>query len=323
METKEPLLQENKNRFTVFPIQHYDIWKLYKTAIASHWTVEKIDLTQDKIDWEEKLNDNERYFIKNILAFFAASDGIVNENLAINFYNEIQVPEIRQYYATQILMEAIHSETYSLLIDTYITDLKEKDNLFNAIETIPVITKKANWALKWIENGTFAERLIAFSAVEGIFFSGSFCSIFWLKSRGLMPGLSLSNEYISRDEALHCDAAIMIYSKLLNKLPQEKVHEIYSQAVKLEQEFITESLPVSLIGMNKELMKDYIEYVADFYLTKLNYTKLFNKKNPFLFMENIGLKSKTNFFEKKVSQYRKAKVGVSEEENTFSFTEDF
>ncbi len=319
----EPILEENNNRFTTFPIIYSDIWGLYKKALANFWVVEEIDLTQDYIDWNEKLNDNERYFIKNILAFFAASDGIVNENLALNFYNEIQIPEIRQYYATQILIEAIHSETYSLLIDSYIKNEEEKTKLLNAIETIPIVKKKADWALKWITQGSFHERLIAFSAVEGIFFSGSFCAIFWLKSRALMPGLSISNEFISRDEALHCEAAIMIYHKLNNKLPEQTVHSIYKSAVELEKEFITESLPVSLIGMNKELMKQYIEYVADFYLQKLGYSKLYNAENPFSFMEYISIKSKTNFFEKKVSQYRKAKVGNNEEENTFGIDTDF
>lgn len=323
MEQTEPILQENNNRFTTFPIVYSDIWSLYKKALANFWVVEEIDLTQDYIDWNEKLNENERYFIKHILAFFAASDGIVNENLALNFYNEIQIPEIRQYYATQILIEAIHSETYSLLIDSYIKNEDEKSNLLNAIETVPIVKKKAQWALKWITQGSFHERLIAFSAVEGIFFSGSFCAIFWLKSRALMPGLSISNEFISRDEALHCEAAIMIYDKLINKLPEETVHSIYKSAVELEKEFITESLPVSLIGMNKELMKQYIEYVADFYLQKLGYSKLYNTENPFAFMEYISIKSKTNFFEKKVSQYRKAKVGNNEEENTFGIDTDF
>jgi len=319
----EPILQENSNRFTTFPIQHHDIWALYKKALANFWVVEEIELTQDYIDWEEKLNDNERYFIKHILAFFASSDGIVNENLALNFYNEIQVPEIRQYYSTQILMEAIHSENYSLLIDSYIKDPTEKHKLLNAIETIPIVKKKAEWALQWITNGSFAERLIAFSAVEGIFFSGSFCAIFWLKSRGLMPGLSISNEFISRDEALHCEAAIAIYHKLQNKLSEDVIHKIYKSAVELEKEFITESLPVSLIGMNSNLMKQYIEYVADYYISLLGYNKIYNTANPFSFMEYISLKSKTNFFEKKVSQYRKAKVGNTEEENTFTIDEDF
>lgn len=319
----EPILKENPNRFTTFPIEHHDIWALYKKALANFWVVEEIDLTQDYIDWETKLNENERYFIKHILAFFAGSDGIVNENLALNFYNEIQVPEIRQYYSTQILIEAVHSETYSLLIDSYIKSPNEKHELLNAIQTIPVIKEKADWALKWISNGSFAERLIAFSAVEGIFFSGSFCSIFWLKSRGLMPGLTLSNEFISRDEGLHCEAAIVIYKKLISKLPEETIKSIYKSAVELEKQFITESLPVSLIGMNKELMKEYIEYVADFYLVKLGCTKMYNTKNPFAFMEYISIKSKTNFFEKKVSQYRKAKVGNDQSDNLFAIDSEF
>lgn len=320
---QESILQPNSNRFTVFPIEHHDIWNLYKQALASFWVVEEIDLTDDYTHWEEKLNDNERFFIKNILAFFAASDGIVNENLVINFYNEIQVPEIRQYYSTQIMMEGIHSECYSLLIDSYIKDKKEKERLLNGIETIDIIKKKADWAIKWINNGNFAQRLIAFSAIEGVFFSGSFCSIFWLKSRGLMPGLSLSNEFISRDEALHCKAAITIYSKLENKLNTEDIINIYKEAVELECEFITKSLPVSLIGMNCDLMKEYIKYVADYYLRQLGVNNVYNAKNPFLFMENISIKSKTNFFEKKVSQYSKAKVGVKPEDNKFSIDEDF
>lgn len=319
----EPILEKNSNRFTVFPIKYNDIWDLYKKALASFWVVEEVELSRDYVDWEEKLNDNERYFIKHILAFFAASDGIVNENLVINFYNEIQVPEIRQYYTTQIQMEAIHSELYSLLIDSYIKDSKEKEDLLNAIETVPIIQKKANWAIKWISNGTFAERLIAFSAIEGIFFSGSFCSIYWLKSRGLMPGLCLSNEFISRDEALHCKAAITIYQKLENKLDPLKVISIYKEAVELECEFVSESLPVSLIGMNADLMKQYIKYVADHYIQQIGIPKIYNVENPFSFMEYISIKSKTNFFEKKVSQYSKAKVGQSENDNSFSIDEDF
>lgn len=319
----EPILSPNSNRFTTFPIRYPDIWELYKKALASFWVVEEIELTQDYIDWNEKLNDNERHFIKYILAFFAASDGIVNENLVVNFYNEITVPEIRQYYSTQIMMESIHSETYSLLIDSYIKNEREKDILLNSIENLDIVKKKAEWAIKWITNGSFAERLIAFSAVEGIFFSGSFCSIYWLKSRGLMPGLCLSNEFISRDEALHCTAAIAIYDKLIDKLNPEKIYDIYTEAVELECEFITESLPVSLIGMNSDMMKEYIKYIADYYLQQLNLEPLFNVKNPFPFMEYISIKSKTNFFEKKVSQYTKAKVGQNLEENSFSIDEDF
>jgi ribonucleoside-diphosphate reductase beta chain len=319
----EPILSPYSNRFTTFPIRYPDIWELYKKALASFWVVEEIELTQDYIDWNEKLNENERHFIKHILAFFAASDGIVNENLIVNFYNEITVPEIRQYYSTQILMESIHSEAYSLLIDSYIKGEYEKDILLNSIETVPIVKKKAEWAIKWITNGSFAEKLIAFSAVEGIFFSGSFCSIYWLKSRGLMPGLCLSNEFISRDEALHCTAAIAIYDKLVNKLSPEKIYNIYKEAVELECEFITESLPVSLIGMNSDMMKEYIKYIADYYLEQLNLEPLFKAKNPFPFMEYISIKSKTNFFEKKVSQYTKAKVGQNTEENSFSIDEDF
>ena len=266
----EPILQENPNRFVLFPIEHQDIWKMYKQAEASFWTAEEIDLQQDLTDWEHKLNDDERHFIKHVLAFFAASDGIVNENLAENFLSEVQYTEAKFFYGFQVAIENIHSETYSLLIDTYIKDNAEKNSLFNAIETLDCVKKKANWALRWIEKGSFAERLVAFAAVEGIFFSGSFCSIFWLKKRGLMPGLTFSNELISRDEGLHCDFACLLYNNLVNKLPQETVVEIIRDAVEYEKEFVTDAIPVKLIGMNADLMCQYIEFVADRLLVALN-----------------------------------------------------
>ncbi len=321
----EPLLQENPNRFVLFPIVHDDIWQMYKKAEASFWTAEEIDLHADLQDWENKLNDNERYFIKHILAFFAASDGIVNENLAENFVAEVQYTEAKFFYGFQIAIENIHSETYSLLIDTYIKDKAEKNKLFNAIETIDCVKKKAEWALDWIENGSFAERIVAFAAVEGIFFSGSFCSIFWLKKRGLMPGLSFSNELISRDEGLHCDFACLLYTKhLVNKLPKETVEKIITTAVEIEKEFITEALPVRLIGMNQDLMKQYIEFVADRLLMELGNEKVYNSENPFDFMEMISLQGKTNFFEKRVGDYQKAGVMKQSDEDTkISFTEDF
>jgi len=321
----EPLLQENKNRFVLFPIQHDDIWQFYKKAEASFWTAEEIDLSQDLTDWE-KLNDGERHFITHVLAFFAASDGIVNENLAEHFVAEVQYTEAKFFYGFQIAIENIHSETYSLLIDTYVKDGKEKDRLFNAIDTMDCVKKKAEWALRWIDEGNFAERLIAFAAVEGIFFSGSFCSIFWLKKRGLMPGLSFSNELISRDEGLHCDFACHLYTKhITNRLPNETVIDIIKDAVAIEKEFVTDSLPVNLIGMNAELMCQYIEFVSDRLLNELIGQKIYNSTNPFDFMEMISLQGKTNFFEKRVAEYQKAGV-MQNEENTapkFSLDEDF
>ncbi len=324
---EEPLLKENKNRFVLFPIQHDDIWNFYKKAEASIWTAEEIDLHQDLTDWNDKLNDDERYFIKHILAFFAASDGIVNENLAENFVNEVQYTEAKFFYGFQIMMENIHSETYSLLIDTYIKNPKEANALFNAIETFDAIKKKAEWALKWIESPSFAERLIAFAAVEGIFFSGSFCSIFWLKKRGLMPGLTFSNELISRDEGLHCDFAVHLHNEhLINKVPKERIKEIILDALDIEREFITESLPVRLIGMNSDLMAQYLEFVTDRLLVELNCDKVYNSTNPFNFMEMISLQGKTNFFEKRVGEYQKAgvmKEGEDANAHKFSMDEDF
>jgi ribonucleoside-diphosphate reductase beta chain len=321
----EPILAENKDRFVIFPIKHNDIWEYYKKSEASFWTAEEIDLSQDMTDWNNKLNDNERHFVKHVLAFFAASDGIVNENLAINFLNEVQYPEARFFYGFQVMMENIHSETYSLLIDTYIKDVAEKDKLLHAVDTVPCVGKKADWALTWISNGTFAERLIAFAAVEGIFFSGSFCSIFWLKKRGLMPGLSFSNELISRDEGLHCDFACMLYADHIeNKLPKEQVLKIIADAVVIEKEFVSDAIPVKLIGMNADLMCQYIEFCADRLLLALGCDKHYNATNPFDFMEMISLQGKTNFFEKRVAEYQKAGVmGNKEEKNIFNLDEDF
>ncbi|MFN9595986.1 MAG: ribonucleoside-diphosphate reductase small subunit [Bacteroidota bacterium] len=318
----EVLLQENKDRFVLLPIKYPKIWDMYKNHEASFWTAEEIDLAQDLKDWT-RLSSDEQHFVKHVLAFFAASDGIVNENLAVNFMREVQLPEARCFYGFQIMIENIHSETYSLLIDTYIKDPVEKNHLFNAIETVPCVQQKAEWALRWIENGSFAERLVAFAAVEGIFFSGSFCSIFWLKKRGLMPGLSFSNELISRDEGLHCDFACLLYSMLENKLTVEHVTSIIQDAVKNEHEFVTDALPVSLIGMNSKLMCQYIEFVADRLLVALGCPKIYNVSNPFDFMETISLQGKTNFFEKRVAEYQKAGVNATKEENEFKLDEDF
>ncbi len=320
----EPILQENKNRFVLFPIEHNDIWSFYKKAEASFWTAEEIDLSQDLSDWENRLTDNEKHFIKHVLAFFAASDGIVNENLAENFLSEVQYTEAKFFYGFQVAIENIHSETYSLLIDTYIKDSKEKAGLFNAIDTLECVRKKADWALRWIEKGSFAERLVAFAAVEGIFFSGSFCSIFWLKKRGLMPGLAFSNELISRDEGLHCDFACLLYTKhLVNRLPKEQVVEIIKDAVEIEKEFILEALPVKLIGMNSDLMSQYIEFVADRLLLELGADKVYNVSNPFDFMDMISIEGKTNFFERRVGEYQKASVLSSNESQRFILDEDF
>lgn len=315
---QEPILQENKNRFVIFPIQHSDIWDWYKKQEASFWTAEEIDLHQDVVDWKNKLNDDERYFLKHILAFFAASDGIVNENLAENFVNEVQYSEAKFFYGFQIMMENIHSEMYSLLIDTLVDNDKEKDELFNAIERFPAIKKKADWALRWIESDSFAERLIAFAAVEGIFFSGAFCSIFWMKKRGLLPGLATSNEFISRDEGLHRDFACHLHNNhLVNKVSQERITQIITEALDIEREFITESLPVNLIGMNAKLMSEYLEFVTDHLLETLECPKVYNTANPFDFMDMISLEGKTNFFEKRVSEYKKAGVGESQEDHNF------
>jgi ribonucleoside-diphosphate reductase beta chain len=352
------------DRYTVFPIKHHNLWKFYKQHLSTFWTAEEIKLSDDLVDWNEKLNENEKFFIKNILAFFAASDGIVNENLVVNFYNEVQIPEARQFYSVQMMLEAIHAETYSLLIDTYISNTEEKNKLFNAVETIPAVKKKADWAIKWIEQGSalqqmipekhmewlkilensdeyqdqqlnpkiiealqfitnekpsFAQRLLAFICVEGIFFSGSFCAIYWLKSRGLMSGLGTANSFIAKDEALHAEFAIELYNMIEDRLDEEIVHNIFKEAVEIEKEFITESLPVSLIGMNCNLMSQYIEMVADRWLVLLGYNKIYNTQNPFPFMEMISLNEKVNFFENTVTNYQRANVGSTEEERQISF----
>lgn len=320
----EPILTENENRFVLFPIEHDDIWRYYKDNEACFWTAEEVDLSADMNDWNNKLNDNERHFIKHVLAFFAASDGIVNENLAENFVAEVQYTEAKFFYGFQIMMENIHSETYSLLIDTYISDPKEKDYLFNAIETMPCVQKKAEWALRWIDNGTFAERIVAFAAVEGIFFSGSFCSIFWLKKRGLMPGLTFSNELISRDEGMHCDFACLLYNDhIVHKLAPGVVTGIIKDAVAIEKEFVSDSLPVNLIGMNADMMCQYIEFVADRLLVELGQEKVWNVENPFPWMDMINLQGKTNFFEKRVGEYQKAGVTADQSKQMFSLDEDF
>lgn len=327
--SREFLLKENPDRFVLFPIRHAEIWSLYKKAESSFWTAEEIDLQLDPLDWDNKLNDNERYFIKNILAFFAASDGIVLENLATTFMKEVQIPEARCFYGFQIAIENIHSETYSLLIDTLVKDRKEKERLFNAIETIPSIKKKGEWALNWIDpvNNTFPERLVAFAVVEGIFFSGSFCSIYWLKKRGLMPGLTFSNELISRDEGLHTDFACALYSMLEQKLDINIVHVIIRDAVNIEKEFINDSLRCKLIGMNAEMMSQYIEFVADRLCGELGVPQLYNSVNPFDWMELISIQGKTNFFEKRVSEYSLANVNTKGDsginEDKFTIDADF
>ncbi len=320
--SKDPLLAPNDDRFVLFPLKYHSIWELYKKHMAVFWTAEEIDLGSDVADWE-KLNNDERHFISHVLAFFAASDGIVNENLAVRFYKDIQIPEARCFYGFQIAMENIHSETYSLLIDTYIKDPKERDKLFHATENIAAVAKKAKWAIKWMNSKqTFAHRLIAFAAVEGIFFSGSFCAIYWLKKRGLMPGLCTSNEFISRDEGLHCEFACHIHSLLTKEeqLDHATIKEIITEAVEIEKEFITEALPVSLIGINADLMKQYIEFVADHWLGQLGIDPVYKAVNPFEWMELISLEGKTNFFEKRVSEYQRP--GILAEKGTQSFTLD-
>ena len=315
---EEKILKENPNRFVIFPIEHNDIWEFYKQHQAAFWTAEEVDLTNDIRDWEN-LTDNEKYFIKNVLSFFAASDGIVNENLAENFYREVQYPEAKFFYGIQLAMENIHSLMYSLLIDTYISNAKEKDECFNAIDRLPAVQKKAKWALEWIENASFAERLVAFAAVEGIFFSGSFCSIFWMKSRGIMQGLCNANSLIFKDENLHCDFAIHLLNNHLEEKPSEKrIKEILLSALEIEKEFITESLPVSLIGMNSNLMKQYLEFVVDGLLLKFGCSKEFNVEQPFKFMEQIAVETKGNFFESRTMEYQKAKLN-----ETIAFTDDF
>jgi ribonucleoside-diphosphate reductase subunit M2 len=319
---QEPLLTEDESRYVMFPIKDESIWKMYKKQVDSFWRAEEIDLTKDLTSWKT-LTDEEQYFIKMIIAFFAASDGIVSENLALRFMGDVQLSEARAFYGFQIAMENIHSETYSLLIETYINNQEEKNKLFNAVQNYPCIRKKADWAIKWIQDkrSSFATRLVAFACVEGIFFSGAFCSIFWLKKRGLMPGLSFSNELISRDEALHCEFAVLLYSKIIKKLKKEKVYEIIAEAVTIEKEFICEALPCRLIGMNGELMSQYIEFVADRLLLQLGYDKIYNTTNPFPWMELISLNGKTNFFEKKVADYALANKEIKED--TFDLSDCF
>lgn len=318
---QELLLKENPSRFVIYPIDYDDIWHMYQKAVASFWTAGEVDLQIDVNDWE-KLKPEERHFLSHILAFFAASDGIVVENLVQTFTREVQIKEARFFYGFQIAIENIHSEMYSLLIDTLIRDPRSKNQLFRAIDTLPCVKKKADWALKWIQNPSFALRLVAFAVVEGIFFSGSFAAIFWLKKRGLMPGLTFSNELISRDEGLHCDFACLLFNRYLeNKPPPEEIVNIISDAVSIEQEFLTDALPVSLIGMNCKLMKQYIEFVADRLLEELGCEKRYNGENPFDFMENISLEGKTNFFEKRVGEYQKS--GVMSKDHKFSMDEEF
>lgn len=318
----EYLLRKNNKRFVLFPIIHHDIYELYKRAESSFWTANEIDLSKDINDWE-KLTYDEQNFIKNIIGFFAGSDGIIMENLACRFMDEIQIPEARAFYSYQIFNESIHSETYSLLINTYIKDQEEKLKIFNSIENIPSVAKKALWAYKWIENKdvNFATRLVAFAIVEGVFFSGSFCAIYWLKKRGLMPGLTFSNELISKDEGMHCEHAILLYSKIENKLQENVVHQIFKEAVVIEKEFITESIPCAMIGMNADLMKEYIEFVSDRLLVQLGYNKLWRSENPFPWMELISLRPKSNFFELKVGEYQKANIPL--DSSVFDVNDDF
>lgn len=323
LQTNEPILAENASRFVLFPIQHDEIWKMYKNHVASFWTAEEIDLAQDAVDWNNKLSEDERHFIKHVLAFFAASDGIVNENLVLNFMREVQIPEARCFYGFQVAIENIHAETYSLLIDTYIKDAAEKTHLFNALETVPCVKKKADWALKWIDEApSFAHRLVAFAAVEGIFFSGSFCAIYWLKKRGLMPGLTFSNELISRDEGMHCDFACLLYSMLQEKLDPKEIEAIIIEAVDYEMEFVSSALPVALLGMNAEQMCQYLKFVADRLLTSLGNERHYNVQNPFDWMDMISLQGKTNFFEKRVGDYQKAGVMADKDKQVIAFDQE-
>ena len=323
-EKQEPLLVEEKNRFVTFPILHRDIWEFYKKQVSVFWTPEEIKLADDMNDWD-KLNDNEKHFISNVLAFFAASDGIVNENLGVRFMNEIQWVEAKNFYGFQIAMENIHSETYSLLIETYIQDTKEKDRLLNAVDTVPCVKEKAHWAMKYIEStDSFATRLVAFALVEGLFFSGSFCAIFWLKKRGIMPGLCFSNELISRDEGMHCEFACFLYKNyIVNRLSNKDLHTIVKDAVEIEKKFITDSLPCNLIGMNADSMKQYIEYVADRLCEQLGHPKIWNTNNPFPWMIQQGMQVKANFFENRVAAYEKAHIGRKEEDKTFELDGEF
>ena len=323
-DASEPMLQANPNRFVIFPIQHHDLWKMYKDHVSVFWRPEEVDLSKDLRDWV-RLSDGERHFVKRILGFFAGSDGLVMENLGQRFMNEVQVPEAKFFYGVQMMLETIHSEMYSQLIDTYIEDRAEKMDILQSIQNVPCIQKKADWAMSWIqsEEADFATRLMAFAAIEGIFFSGAFCSIFWLKQRGIMPGLTASNEFISRDEGLHTDFACLLYSKCVNRLPVDRAHQLIQEAVAIEKEFILEALPCSLIGMNAARMSEYIEFVADRLLVSLGYPKAWNTANPFPWMERISLEGKDNFFEKRVTNYALAGVGVEASKMTFSLDEDF
>ena len=323
-DASEPMLQSNPNRFVIFPIQHHDLWKMYKDHVSVFWRPEEVDLSKDLRDWV-RLSDGERHFVKRILGFFAGSDGLVMENLGQRFMNEVQVPEAKFFYGVQMMLETIHSEMYSQLIDTYIEDRAEKMDILQSIQNVPCIQKKADWAMSWIqsEEADFATRLMAFAAIEGIFFSGAFCSIFWLKQRGIMPGLTASNEFISRDEGLHTDFACLLYSKCVNRLPVDRAHQLIQEAVAIEKEFILEALPCSLIGMNAARMSEYIEFVADRLLLSLGYPKAWNTANPFPWMERISLEGKDNFFEKRVTNYALAGVGVEASKMTFSLDEDF
>jgi ribonucleoside-diphosphate reductase beta chain len=323
-EAEEPLLQDNPNRFVIFPIQHADIWKMYKDHVAVFWRPEELDLSKDMKDWI-KLSAGEQHFLKRVLGFFAGSDGIVMENLAQRFMTEIQIPEAKFFYGVQMMMETVHSETYSLLIDTYIEERAEKTDILRSIQTVPCIQKKAEWALQWMasDEADFATRLMAFAAVEGVFFSGAFCSIFWIKQRGILPGLTASNEFIARDEGLHTEFACLLYSKCKHKLPKTKAHKLIREAVKIEKEFITEALPCSLIGMSGPRMAEYIEFVADRLLVTMGYPKIWETVNPFPWMEKISLEGKDNFFEKRVTNYALAGVGQDATKAAFSLTEDF
>ncbi len=318
----EMLLQKNESRYVLFPIVHHDIFEMYKKAESTFWRADEIDLAKDMSDWEQ-LNENEQNFIKNVIGFFAGSDGIVMENLAQRFLREIEIPEIRNFYSYQIYNEAVHSLTYSLLIDTYVRDKEEKHKILNSIQTIPCVSQKAQWAQQWIENRevSFATRLVAFAIVEGIFFSGSFCAIYWLKKRGLMPGLTFSNELISKDEGLHCEFATLLYSKIQNRIPQTQIHTMIRGAVDIEKEFVCDSIPVRLLGMNADSMCQYIEFVADRLLAQLGYEKFYRAENPFDWMELISLRPKSNFFEVRVGEYVKA--NVNENSDQFEVSEDF
>jgi ribonucleoside-diphosphate reductase beta chain len=321
---QEPLLEGNPGRYVLLPIKHDDLWKFYKKSEASFWTTEEIDLHQDLSDWDKKLSEKERHYTKLLLAFFASTNGVANENLAENLVNEVQYTEAKFFYCFQIMMENIHAETYALLMDTYIKDQKEKEFLFNTVEHLDCVKKKEDWVKRWIDNGSFQERLVAFAAAEGIFSSGSFCSIFWLKKRGLMPGLSFSNELISRDEGMHCDFACLLYNRhIAHKLPKKTLEEIITDAVKIEQEFVTDAIPVDLIGMNAVMMCQYIEFVADRLLVSLGNDKIYNADNPFPWMDMISLQGKTNIFEKRISDFQKAGVMSNREKQVFSLEEDF